>query len=383
MMSQEKGELKSKSKKKMPVWKMVCIDTTVFAISLGLFFTFDYILPQSNSKAGTVVTKLGDEANFVLPSHSSVSDEISNDSSNIVENIEQVSGADTLSHGHRKDVSNMGGRSSSSLNSRSNTNMGQIASDDSQDVNTSVAATTVLQNDQDAHAEITISKKVVGSGNDTITYYVADVYTMSVKYLQTAFASGSYGKNIKETVEKMANDNNALLAISGDFYGNTEEGVVIRNGVLYREEASGADICVLFKDGTMKTYGPDTFNVEEVIGDGAWQAWSFGPALLDGSGKILESFNTTSYINSENPRCALGYVEPGHYIFMVVDGRDEGYSRGVTLSELAQIMADEGCKEAYNLDGGKSAAMVYKGEYVNQPADGGRSISDIIYIGQE
>ena len=50
------------------------------------------------------------------------------------------------------------------------------------------------------------------------------------------------------------------------------------------------------------------------------------------------------------------------------------------MSELAQIMANEGCILAYNLDGGKSSAMVFQNQYVNQPADGGRDISDIIYL---
>jgi exopolysaccharide biosynthesis protein len=180
----------------------------------------------------------------------------------------------------------------------------------------------------------------------------------------------------------MAENNDAVLTISGDFYGNSEEGVVIRNGVLYRSVVNDADICVLFTDGTMKTYSPEEFDVDEVIQKGAWQAWTFGPELLDGSGNVLSSFNTTSYLNEENPRCALGYIEEGHYIFVVVDGRDVGYSKGATLSELAQIMSDEGCLTAYNLDGGKSAAMVFDGEYVNQPSEGGRTISDIVYIGE-
>ena len=139
-------------------------------------------------------------------------------------------------------------------------------------------------------------------------------------------------------------------------------------------------ICVLFTNGTMKTYAPDEFDADEVIAQSAWQAWTFGPQLLDGKGNILSSFNTTTYLNSTNPRCAIGYITQGHYVFVVVDGREEGYSKGVTLSELAQIMVDAGCNSAYNLDGGKSAAMVYQGEYVNQPADGGRTVSDIVYI---
>lgn len=45
-------------------------------------------------------------------------------------------------------------------------------------------------------------------------------------------------------------------------------------------------------------------------------------------------------------------------------------------------MKDAGCMTAYNLDGGKSAGMVYQGEYVNRSALGGRTISDTIYIGE-
>jgi exopolysaccharide biosynthesis protein len=180
----------------------------------------------------------------------------------------------------------------------------------------------------------------------------------------------------------MAIENKALLAISGDYYGNSEISVVIRNGVLYRSSGNDADVCVLFTDGTMKTYSPEAFDADKLIDQGAWQAWTFGPALLDGNGNILDSFNTTDYIYSENPRCSIGYVAPGHYKFVVVDGRNPGYSKGASLNELAQIMVDEGCMTAYNLDGGKSASMVYDGAYVNQPAQGGRNISDIIYLGE-
>jgi exopolysaccharide biosynthesis protein len=66
----------------------------------------------------------------------------------------------------------------------------------------------------------------------------------------------------------------------------------------------------------------------------------------------------------------------------VVDGRDEGYSKGVTLAEFAQIFQDLGCTTAYNLDGGGSSTMYYQGAIVNQPAgrDNKRAISDILYV---
>ena len=77
----------------------------------------------------------------------------------------------------------------------------------------------------------------------------------------------------------------------------------------------------------------------------------------------------------------MGWVETNHLKLVVVDGRSEGYSRGVTMTELAQIMADLGCACAYNIDGGGSSAMYFNGSIINQPSNGGeRDTSDILYI---
>ena len=67
--------------------------------------------------------------------------------------------------------------------------------------------------------------------------------------------------------------------------------------------------------------------------------------------------------------------------FVVVDGRAEGYSRGVTMTELAEIMISLGAETAYNVDGGGSSTMYFDGEVINQPSNGGeRGTSDILYI---
>jgi exopolysaccharide biosynthesis protein len=66
----------------------------------------------------------------------------------------------------------------------------------------------------------------------------------------------------------------------------------------------------------------------------------------------------------------------------VVDGRDYGYSVGVTLSEFARIFKDLGCTTAYNLDGGGSSTLCFMGELVNNPLGEGkeRGISDILFV---
>ena len=101
--------------------------------------------------------------------------------------------------------------------------------------------------------------------------------------------------------------------------------------------------------------------------------------MLLSEGQPMTSFNSS--VGKVNPRSALGYYEPGHYCFVLVDGRQSGYSAGMTLTELSQLFYDLGCKTAYNLDGGDTVAMAFKTELINHPENASpRSVSDIIYI---
>ena len=111
-----------------------------------------------------------------------------------------------------------------------------------------------------------------------------------------------------------------------------------------------------------------------------WQGWQFGPYLIDENGEPRSRFPAYS-INATNPRTVFGYYEPGHYCFVVVDGRQGKTSRGITLQDLAKLMKDLGCVQAYNLDGGASSQLFWNGGLFNTPSgDSQRSLPDIIYI---
>lgn len=209
---------------------------------------------------------------------------------------------------------------------------------------------------------------------NNVTYFVADVWVKNISAFRTAFAKGEFATGHIELPVDMANSNNAVFAISGDYCGARASGVVVRNGVLYRDSVN-SDVCVLFIDGTMETYSKDEFDLYSISNNNIWQAWSFGPELLD-NGKALTDIKSSIW--RKNPRSAMGYYEPGHYCFVTVDGRQPGYSDGMTLDELSALFASLGCKTAFNLDGGATAEMVFEGKVVNQPYNGGRKSSDII-----
>jgi exopolysaccharide biosynthesis protein len=98
-------------------------------------------------------------------------------------------------------------------------------------------------------------------------------------------------------------------------------------------------------------------------------------------GEVDNNFGLRS-IQGNNPRTGVGIIGANHFVFVVVDGRSSGYSRGVTMTEFAQIFKDLGATVAYNLDGGGSSTMYFNGELVNNPQGRGdeRAISDILYI---
>ena len=224
---------------------------------------------------------------------------------------------------------------------------------------------------KDANINVTINKVQ----KDNITYFLADIYVADIQYFKTAFAKQSDVMGGREATNVVAQANNAILAINGDHCVDNN-GPVVRNGKLFRDEKF-ADALVMNYDGSMQTYSADALDMNAIKANGAWQVWTFGPMLLE-DGQPMTEFNST--LMKANPRTAVGYYEPGHYCFLVVDGRQEGYSVGMTMQELSQFFYDSGCKVAFNLDGGQSSEMVFLGNVINKPYDGGRSTNDILYI---
>ena len=273
---------------------------------------------------------------------------------------------------------------SSAYSSAEEANLEMFASEESKDTSTSdsvVASDTILGTYESDEATITVSEYTY-EGTEV---YVADVTLSSAQYLKTAFAEDTYGKNVTETTSEMAEANDAILAINGDNYGSQESGYVIRNGVIYREEAGENDVLCIFTDGSMKVYSPDEYTAEELLEMGVWQAFSFGPALVEDGEVSVTSEDEVGKAMASNPRTAIGIIDELHYLIVVSDGRTSE-SEGLSLKELAEFMESLGATTAYNLDGGGSSTMVFEGEVINNPTTSGKSIkerevNDIVYIG--
>ena len=230
-----------------------------------------------------------------------------------------------------------------------------------------------------ANVNVTLTRYEETIGQYIEVYFVQDIYVRNIECLRTAFAKDTYGKSINEEVVSMANRHNAIGAINSDYYGFGSSGIVIRNGVLYRDKYQpGEEVLILFRDGTMKIYhDASELDVAAVMMQGAWQSFSFGPSLLDENANLRsEGYEKVLH----DPRTVIAMVEPGHYLFIVIDGRQDGYSDGMTYKGCAELCQRLGCTVGYNLDGGGTTQMTFFGELVNHPWEDGRPTSDIIYV---
>lgn len=257
--------------------------------------------------------------------------------------------------------------------------------DDSDNISIDIGEAVITEN---SYSDENIKISIETDRENGTTFYVADITIKNPDLLKTAFANNTYGRNIKEATSVIASENNAILAINGDFYGFRNSGYVLRNGVVYRDSIStdedGEDL-VIDNEGNFKIINESETSMSDLESQGVLQVLSFGPALVENGESVVGENDEVGKAMTSNPRTAIGQVGPLHYIMIVSDGRTSE-SEGFTLKELSNILVDRGCITAYNLDGGGSSTMVFNGQVINKPTTNGktikeREVSDIVYIG--
>lgn len=291
--------------------------------------------------------------------------------------------ASTGNSGTKSGTTNSGSTGSNSTGSETKSTTKSTAnSTGSTGSTTSSNSGTVIGTYSDSKSKITVTQYRAYDSN----IYVADVEVTDGTSILSAFANNTYGRNITDTTSDMAEENNAVLAINGDYYGARQSGYVIRNGVVYRNQGSNGEDMVISKDGSLSFISESDTTTDSLIQKQAWQVLSFGPVLVENGEVAVTENDEVGMAMASNPRTAIGTVAKNHYLFVVSDGRTSE-SAGLSLYELANFMKSLGATNVYNLDGGGSSTMVFQGEVVNNPTTNGnkiseRAVSDILYIGK-
>lgn len=222
--------------------------------------------------------------------------------------------------------------------------------------------------------------ETVNGAGKPVVYFVADIHMKNIHQFRAGF--GSEGHTGRGAIYPwiIARRAKAVLWITGDNLINSEreeKGILIRDGRLFAEVNAESTLAV-YPDMSMRIYEPWETRGGILLEDGVENAFSFGPTLVEDG--VVNEGAKNHRVRRANPRAGIGCVESGHYIAIVVDGRQKDYSVGMTTLEFAELFAEYGCALAYNLDGGLSAGMIFMGEQINSHA--GRRIgasNDISY----
>ena len=222
--------------------------------------------------------------------------------------------------------------------------------------------------------------KTKTSDNKPLTYFVADIHMRELTEFRPGFgAEGHTGRGATRPWI-IARREKAVLWITGDNLINDEreeKGILIRDGRKFWS-ANKEDTLAIYPDMSMRIVKKGEMSATDLLEAGVENAYSFGPTLIDDG--VINTQAKYHRVRRANPRTAIGYFAPGHYLAIVVDGRQPGYSLGLPVWDLADLFASYGCTVAYNLDGGLSAAMIFMGEQLNTHS-GKRSgaVDDISY----
>lgn len=124
--------------------------------------------------------------------------------------------------------------------------------------------------------------------------------------------------------------------------------------------------------------GPSLVAGGDYVREDAQEGWSID-AIDNAAHKLLMH----DWINRRNPRTAIGVRADGVTLLVTVDGHRHGASVGLTVEELRQLLKSLGARDAVNLDGGGSTAMVVGNRLINHPSDaaGERKVGDAIVFG--
>lgn len=246
----------------------------------------------------------------------------------------------------------------------------------------------------DEHLKVEITRHQTTSPK--LTYYIADIICGEGEAMRTYTYNEERPGRTNGRPEDMAKEHKAVYAQSGDFYSyrishDQTVGIIIRDGKILNKKTykrltkpnlPDLSNLALFPDGRLTVHRYNEFTAQDYIDQGATDVLAFGPILIkDGeiNGDVYTNFKY------EEPRNALGVIEPGHYVGMLVEGR-MNHSDGCGLRFMAEKLKELGCTDAMNLDGGGTAAMVFMGESVQMGNDGSvrsseRAVPDILAVG--
>lgn len=206
--------------------------------------------------------------------------------------------------------------------------------------------------------------------------YIAKIKLFDPTVFKVSLAQGKMGT--LETTSDAGKRTGAVLAINGGGFGagkvdgqvvSTMIGGTVVDGQVIKEfvPKSNEDLFFVGINRTGDLVGSIPKSAQDVLNLNPYQGVSFIPILIKAGEKVALP---SAWASTKHPRTIIGQYANDDLIVIVVDGRQGDYSAGITLERLQDKLLELGVKDAYNLDGGGSTAMYFKGKILNKPSDG-------------
>ena len=221
--------------------------------------------------------------------------------------------------------------------------------------------------------------------HDGSVYTFSEVKIAHPSQFRRFLADGVYGSDKQYTTTEMAESVNAVVASSGDFHRFRSFGICVYEGQVKKVEGTYAETCYIDDKGDLLfTYGGDlttTAKSQQFVDENNIRfSLCFGPILVDDYEVVDHTWYGVGEITEGYARAALCQMGELHYI--VATANTEGPNQEIpTVRMFQRNIAATGCRMAYCLDGGQTAAIVMNDILINRPVYGTqRKISDIIYF---
>lgn len=213
---------------------------------------------------------------------------------------------------------------------------------------------------------------------------IARVRIADPSQIRTAMA-GRYGSTAAVRPDKLAQRANAVLSCNGDYFCYNTAGYLVRQGVIYRENAKRTyDMLIIDENGDFEIIiDPTKTKIREYLANGGTivNSFNFGPALVKDYDIITTTKRQDCGVNKKTQRMGVGQTGPLEYVLVATEGPENPGSEGLTIPEFARFMYMLGAVQAYNMDGGSSTAMMLGGEKINAPENKKvRTVCDILYF---
>ena len=217
---------------------------------------------------------------------------------------------------------------------------------------------------------------------------VVRVKLTDASQFRTALA-GKYPSKQVARVEQMAQRNNAVLAINGDFFNYHDSGIAYRNGRRMRFNANNLrELLIIDEAGDFHYLRPTSQKAWDAYvnaGGTVLHTYWFGPNLILEDGQPMTKFTNNENNGPWGPaqRMVIGQTGKLEYLILCCEGPESSdyEGQGFTLGQMARLCAAYGMDNAYNLDGGSSTTMVLNGEKINSRSNAKRrEVGDCLYF---